>query len=53
MRVAINGGGIAGTALAFWLHRGGHQVVLIEKAPQFRTKKGTHLKSHDSEIRMI
>jgi 2-polyprenyl-6-methoxyphenol hydroxylase-like FAD-dependent oxidoreductase len=37
MRVAISGAGIAGPSLAYWLERSGHQVVLIEKAPQFRT----------------
>ncbi len=37
MRIAINGAGIAGPALAYWLHRSGHEVVLIEKAPRFRT----------------
>jgi 2-polyprenyl-6-methoxyphenol hydroxylase-like FAD-dependent oxidoreductase len=37
MRVAINGAGIAGGCLAYWLERSGHHVVLIEKAPQFRT----------------
>ncbi|HEY7120254.1 MAG TPA: FAD-binding domain [Tepidisphaeraceae bacterium] len=37
MRVAINGAGIAGTCLTHWLQRGGHEVVLIEKAPGFRT----------------
>jgi 2-polyprenyl-6-methoxyphenol hydroxylase-like FAD-dependent oxidoreductase len=37
MRVAINGMGIAGPCLAYWLQRGGHEVVLIEKAPRFRT----------------
>ena len=37
MRVAISGAGIAGPALAFWLDRGGHEPVLIEKAAQFRT----------------
>ncbi|WP_165063745.1 FAD-binding domain [Paludisphaera rhizosphaerae] len=37
MKVAINGAGVAGPALAYWLHRGGHEVVLIEKAPEFRT----------------
>ena len=37
MRVAINGAGIAGGCLAYWLERSGHDVVLIEKAPQFRT----------------
>jgi 2-polyprenyl-6-methoxyphenol hydroxylase-like FAD-dependent oxidoreductase len=37
MRVAINGAGIAGGCLAYWLGRCGHDVLLIEKAPQFRT----------------
>jgi 2-polyprenyl-6-methoxyphenol hydroxylase-like FAD-dependent oxidoreductase len=37
MRVAINGARIAGGCLAYWLERGGHDVVLIERAPQFRT----------------
>ena len=37
MGVAINGMGIAGPSLAYWLQRSGHEVVLIEKAPQFRT----------------
>jgi 2-polyprenyl-6-methoxyphenol hydroxylase-like FAD-dependent oxidoreductase len=37
MRVAINGAGIAGGCLAYWLEHSGHDVVLIEKAPQFRT----------------
>lgn len=37
MKIAINGAGIAGPALAYWLHRAGHEPTLIEKAPQFRT----------------
>jgi 2-polyprenyl-6-methoxyphenol hydroxylase-like FAD-dependent oxidoreductase len=37
VRVAINGAGIAGGCLAYWLERNGHEVVLIEKASQFRT----------------
>ena len=37
MRIAINGAGIAGSALAFWLYRCGHEPVLVEKAPKFRT----------------
>jgi 2-polyprenyl-6-methoxyphenol hydroxylase-like FAD-dependent oxidoreductase len=37
MRIAINGAGIAGPALAYWLHRSGHEPTLIEKAPHFRT----------------
>lgn len=37
MRVVINGAGIAGTALAFWLDRLGHEVLLVERAPARRT----------------
>ena len=37
MRVAISGAGVAGAALAHWLHRTGHTPTLIEQAPQFRT----------------
>lgn len=37
MRIVINGAGIAGTALAFWLGRLGHEVVLVERAPRLRT----------------
>ena len=33
MRVAINGVGIAGPTLAYWLRRWGHEPVLFEKAP--------------------
>jgi 2-polyprenyl-6-methoxyphenol hydroxylase-like FAD-dependent oxidoreductase len=37
MRVAINGAGVAGPTLAYWLREYGHQPVLFEKAPAFRT----------------
>ncbi|MGB7212365.1 MAG: FAD-binding domain [Gemmatimonadales bacterium] len=37
MRVAINGAGIAGPTLAFWLRRSGHEVLLVEEAPAPRT----------------
>ena len=37
MRIAINGTGIAGPALAWWLRRYGHEPVLFEKAPRLRT----------------
>lgn len=37
MKVAICGAGIAGPTLAHWLLRGGHEVTLIEQAPQLRT----------------
>jgi 2-polyprenyl-6-methoxyphenol hydroxylase-like FAD-dependent oxidoreductase len=37
MKIAINGAGIAGTALAYWLGRLGHEVLLVERAPALRT----------------
>lgn len=37
MKVAVNGAGIAGTALAYWLSEMGHEVLLIEQAPALRT----------------
>ena len=37
MRIAISGAGVAGTALAHWLHRIGHTPTLIEQAPAFRS----------------
>lgn len=37
MRVAINGAGIAGTALAYWLARLGHEVLLVERSPVLRS----------------
>ncbi|MEV4349786.1 FAD-dependent monooxygenase [Actinoplanes sp. NPDC049596] len=36
MRVLISGAGIAGPALAFWLHRAGADVTIVEKAPGMR-----------------
>ena len=35
LKIAINGAGIAGPALAYWLDRSGHEPTLIEKAPNF------------------
>ncbi|MEB4208077.1 FAD-binding domain [Mycobacterium sp. 94-17] len=37
MRIAISGAGVAGAALAHWLHRTGHTPTLIEQANHFRT----------------
>ena len=37
MRIAINGAGIAGPTLAYWLERTGHEVLLVESAPALRT----------------
>ncbi len=36
MKIAINGAGVAGPALAFWLLKGGHEVLLVEQAPAIR-----------------
>ncbi|THV28969.1 ATP-binding protein [Glycomyces paridis] len=35
-RVLVSGAGIAGTALAYWLHRHGFEPVVVEKAPALR-----------------
>ncbi len=37
MKIAINGAGVAGPALAYWLWRCGHEPVLIEKSSRLRT----------------
>ena len=37
MRVTINGAGIAGPTLAYWLRAAGHDVLLIEEASALRT----------------
>ena len=37
MRIIINGAGIAGPTLAYWLRKAGHEVVLVEAAPQLRS----------------
>ena len=36
MKVVINGIGIAGPTLAYWLQRSGHEVLLVEQAPELR-----------------
>jgi 2-polyprenyl-6-methoxyphenol hydroxylase-like FAD-dependent oxidoreductase len=37
MRIIINGTGIAGPTLAYWLRQAGHEVLLVEAASQLRT----------------
>lgn len=37
MRIVINGIGVAGPALAYWLNQSGHEVLLVEAAPRLRT----------------
>lgn len=36
MKIAINGCGVGGPTLAFWLRKYGHEPVLFEKAPALR-----------------
>lgn len=37
MKILINGCGVAGPTLAYWLDRYGHEAVLVERAPELRT----------------
>lgn len=37
MRIAINGTGVAGPTLAWWLQRYGYEPILFERAPKLRT----------------
>ncbi|MEO8524462.1 MAG: FAD-binding domain [Caldimonas sp.] len=37
MRIVINGAGIAGPSLAYWLAKSGHDVMLVEAAPRPRS----------------
>ncbi len=37
LRIAINGAGVAGPALAWWLRHYGHRPLLFETAPSLRT----------------
>jgi 2-polyprenyl-6-methoxyphenol hydroxylase-like FAD-dependent oxidoreductase len=37
VRIAINGAGIAGPTLAYWLERSGHDVLLVESSPRLRS----------------
>ncbi|MEZ4769348.1 MAG: FAD-dependent monooxygenase [Caldilineales bacterium] len=36
MRILVSGGGLAGLTAAYWLHRHGHEPVVIERAPDLR-----------------
>lgn len=37
MKIVINGAGVAGPTLAYWLRRSGHEVLLVEHATRPRT----------------
>jgi 2-polyprenyl-6-methoxyphenol hydroxylase-like FAD-dependent oxidoreductase len=36
LRIVINGIGVAGPALGYWLSEAGHEVLLVEEAPRIR-----------------
>ncbi|HEX5545228.1 MAG TPA: hypothetical protein VFX10_06990 [Nitrospira sp.] len=37
MKIVINGCGIAGPTLAYWLSKAGHLVSLVEESPRLRS----------------
>ena len=37
MKIVINGAGVAGPTLAYWLQKSGHEVLLAEASPQLRS----------------
>ena len=37
MKVLIVGAGIAGPTTAYWLQKAGHEVTIVERAPQLRS----------------
>jgi 2-polyprenyl-6-methoxyphenol hydroxylase-like FAD-dependent oxidoreductase len=37
MKILISGAGIAGPTLAYWLLKAGHEVTIVERAPELRT----------------
>ncbi|SEG43836.1 2-polyprenyl-6-methoxyphenol hydroxylase [Nonomuraea solani] len=41
MRILISGASVAGPVLAYWLHKYGHDVTVVERAPALR-KTGGH-----------
>jgi 2-polyprenyl-6-methoxyphenol hydroxylase-like FAD-dependent oxidoreductase len=42
LKILICGGGFAGPALAYWLSRSGHRVVVVERFTALRTS-GAHI----------
>ncbi|MEU7868152.1 FAD-dependent monooxygenase [Dactylosporangium sp. NPDC049140] len=42
MRVLISGASIAGPVLAYWLHRAGFEVTVVERTASLRTGTGGH-----------
>jgi 2-polyprenyl-6-methoxyphenol hydroxylase-like FAD-dependent oxidoreductase len=40
MHVLISGASVAGPVLAYWLHRNGHRVTVVERTPELRVGDG-------------
>jgi 2-polyprenyl-6-methoxyphenol hydroxylase-like FAD-dependent oxidoreductase len=52
MKILVSGGGIAGSAAALFLARGGHQVAIIDRAPSFQ-KRGYALSLKSFGIQLM
>ncbi|KAI1414942.1 putative monooxygenase [Hypoxylon sp. FL1857] len=52
LRILICGGGIGGPALAFWLARSGHHVVVVERFPALRAS-GAQVDLREQGIQVV
>ncbi|KAI0895542.1 putative monooxygenase [Annulohypoxylon nitens] len=52
LKILVCGGGIAGPALAFWLARSGHRVVIVERYPALRAT-GAQVDLREQGIDMV
>ncbi|KAI6089754.1 FAD/NAD(P)-binding domain-containing protein [Hypoxylon rubiginosum] len=52
LKILICGGGIAGPALAFWLARSGHHVVIVERFPALRAT-GAQIDLREQGIQVV
>ncbi|MFI6236800.1 hypothetical protein ACIBD9_24850 [Micromonospora sp. NPDC050784] len=48
--VLISGTSIAGPALAYWLHRYGFRVTIVEKTPELRTAGITNIAAANRHV---
>ncbi|OJJ68429.1 hypothetical protein ASPBRDRAFT_132949 [Aspergillus brasiliensis CBS 101740] len=52
MKILISGAGCAGPALAFWLSRTHHQVIIVERSPSLRDK-GAQIDLREQGIEVV
>ena len=50
MKLLISGAGIAGTSLALWLSKLGHDITVVEHFPSLRAT-GLQLRGHGIEVK--